>query len=99
MEVGSMGHDKWFGKDGTVIIESKKYSYNIQNNNPLAELTIYEGASQQPLVSCGLTADSNGTGISFSQHDNAIGNNCLLLGLCWYLFLPSAKENVVEYAA
>ena len=98
MEIGNMSYGKSLNRDGIVIIESKKYSYKIQNN-PLAEITVFENESQQPVVSCGLTDDSNGTGISFSQHDNNINNSCLLLSLCWYLFLPVSKENVVEYAA
>lgn len=95
MEIGNMSQDKWFGKDGSVIIESKKYTYCIKNN-PLAEFTIYESISQQPLVSCGLDID---TGIPLSAYNTDINNKCLLLGLCWYLFLPAAKENLVEYAA
>ena len=93
-----MSNDKWFGKDGSIIIESKKYTYSIKNN-PLAELTIYEGISQQPLVSCGLAIDTAVTGIALSAHNIDINNKCLLLGICWYLFLPAAKENLVEYAA
>ncbi len=97
LEVGTMSNDKW-GKEGSIIIESKKFTYKI-NNNPLAELTIYDGNTQKPLVSCGLATGINGTSLSLSQQTNNADNNYLLLGLCWFLFLPVAKENIVEYAA
>lgn len=97
LDVGMMSNDKW-GKEGSVIIESKKYIYKI-NNNPLAELTIYDAASNKPLVSCGLTTGINGTSLSLSQQTNNANSNYLLLSLCWFLFLPIAKENIVEYAA
>ncbi len=97
LEVGMMSNDKW-GKEGSVIIESKKYIYKI-NNNPLAELTIYDAASLKQLVSCGLTTGINGTSLSLSQQTNNADSNYLLFSLCWFLFLPIAKENIAEYAA
>jgi hypothetical protein len=98
MEVGNMSHDKWFGKDGSLMIESTQYTYTI-HNDPLAELTVYEGTSHQSLVHCGLHTESNGSVTSFSSPTAGINSNCLLLGLCWYLFLPVTKENRVEHAA
>ena len=95
--VGGMSNDKW-GKEGSIIIESKKFLYKV-NNNPLAELTIYDGNTNKPLASCGLTTGINGTSLSLSQQTNNADSNYLLLGLCWFLFLPVAKENIVEYAA
>lgn len=97
LEVGSMGNDKW-GKEGYIIIEEKKFIYTIQNN-PLAELTIYDSITNKALASCGLTTGINGTSLSLSQQTNNADSNYLLLGLCWFLFLPVAKENLVEYAA
>lgn len=96
-EIGMMNNEKW-GKEGSVIIESKKYIYKI-NNNPLAELTIYDAATNKALASCGLATGINGTSLSLSQQTNTADSNYLLLSLCWFLFLPIAKENIVEYAA
>jgi hypothetical protein len=98
IEVGNMACDKWKATEGTVTIESKKYGYKI-HNNPVAEIQIYENETHRHLVSCGLISNENGIAISLSQQNNNAGNNYLLLGLCWYLFLPMAKENLVEYAA
>ena len=97
LEVGMMSNDRW-GKEGSITIESKKYIYKIQNN-PLAELTIYDGVTHQALVSCGISTGINGTSLSLSQQTNNADSNYLLLGLCWFLFLPVAKENIIEYAA
>jgi hypothetical protein len=97
IEVGMMSNDKW-GKEGSINIESKKYIYKVQNN-PLAELTIYDAFTNQPLASCALTTSVKGTSLSLSSQNNGADSHYLLLGLCWFLFLPVAKENVVEYAA
>jgi hypothetical protein len=86
------------GKEGSINIESKKYIYKVQNN-PLAELTIYDAFTNQPLASCALTTNVKGASLSLSSQNNGADSNYLLLGLCWFLFLPVAKENVVEYAA
>jgi membrane-associated HD superfamily phosphohydrolase len=96
IEVGALSNNKW-DKEGTVIIETKKFIYKT-DNDPLAALTIYD-SSNKPLVSCGLAAGIYGTPLSLSsQHNNACCNY-LLLGLCWFLFLAVTKENIEEYAA
>lgn len=87
VEIGSLTHDKRNSNGGTVSIESKKYHYEI-TNNPLPKLSIFDNDSNRSLVTCGLTAAAD-----YTDH------NSLLLALCWYLFLPVAKENVIEYAA
>ena len=96
LEIGSLLQDKWHNK-GIVAIDSKKYNYQLQKN-PLAELIIFDDNPSKPLVSCGLKPDNGITEISLSHNTNGIDNSFLLLGLCWYLFLPLAKESVVEYA-
>src|SRR5436190_20907294 len=99
LEIGSLNQDKRSGNGGTLSIDSKKYHYEITNNS-LAEITIYDNNSHESLVTCSLAiADNKIPGVSFVQHINQIDNNSLLLALCWYLFLPIAKENVVEFAA
>lgn len=99
MEIGNMTHDKWFGKDGSVTVESTKYAYTIQHI-PKVELTVFNGTSQQQLLSCGFTTDNNPASGSLASSPTAdIHINCLLLGLCWYLLIGVAKDNVVEHAA
>jgi len=97
LTVGMMSNDKW-GKEGTVTIEAKKFIYKISNHS-LPELTIYDSTTNRALVSCGLATGINGTSLSLAQQTNNADSNYLLLGLCWFLFLPVAKETPVEYAA
>ena len=94
MEVGNMNHDGWLGKDGRIMIESTKYAYSIQNN-PQVELAVYNGISKQLLVNCSFTTNHITDGISLSYSTSNIIKNTLLLGLCWYLFLPVAKQHAV----
>lgn len=99
LEIGSLAQESLLGSKGTVIINEKKYHYTLKND-PLATLMIYDKNPDQPLVSCGLKTDYNNNEAAIALSNNTKGqdNSCLLLGLCWYLFLPVAKENVVEYA-
>lgn len=95
--IGSLTQDSVIGNKGMVIINEKKYHYTL-NNNPLAELVIYDKNINDPLVSCGLQTSNSITSIALSNNTDSSDNSCLLLGLCWYLFLPVAKENVAAYA-
>jgi len=98
VEIGNLSQDKRSTNGGTVNIESKKYHYEI-SNNPLAELSIYENNSSRSLVTLGLTIAHNRAGLSIAKNTEQADHSSLLLALCWYLFLPVAKENVIEYAA
>lgn len=97
IEVGSMSNDKWSNK-GSITIESQQYIFKI-DNNPLATLTIYDSSQQQVLASCGLATNISGTSLSLAAQPTNAGTHYLLLSLCWFLFLPIAKENIVQYAA
>ncbi|MBL0356755.1 MAG: hypothetical protein IPP72_07560 [Chitinophagaceae bacterium] len=97
MEIGHMNYDKWFGKEGSVTIESKKYDYQI-SNSPSGELIIHDSESGMPILNCFLDAASS-SAASTAKANSSVENNYLLLGLCWYLSLPVAKEHMVEYAA
>jgi hypothetical protein len=97
METGHMNYDKWFGNKGAVCIESKRYNYTIENN-PSTELVIYDGDSGLPLLNCDWTTP-NSSAAALPQANSHTDNTYLLLGLCWYLSLPVARANRVEYAA
>jgi hypothetical protein len=93
MEIGHMNYDKWFGKEGSVTIETKKYNYQISDSHTPA-LVINEGNSALSLINCELN-----DGEPLAAQNSSVENNFLLLGLCWYLYLPVAKKSRVEYAA
>jgi hypothetical protein len=96
IEIGSFVTEKWNNMEGIVTIEQKKYRYHLQNN-PQIELLIYDSNLQSPLASCKPNPDNGNTQIALVN--TGINNSCLLLGLCWYLSLPVAKERAIEYAA
>jgi hypothetical protein len=98
LQIGYLNQDKRHANGGSVSIESKKYQYEI-SNNPLAELTIYDSDSLSRLVTCELAFhDSTSNATAFGKQFTHIDYNCILLAHCWYLFLPVAKENLLEFA-
>ena len=97
MEIGSLNYDKWDTGKGTLVIDEKKYHFSMQNNL-LPRLVIYENDPSQPLISCSLEPDNSNTEVVLLNNTPRINNSCFLLTLCWYLFLPLAKENALEYA-
>jgi len=95
MEIGNLVHNKFHPMDGSVMIDSKKYQYQLLNN-PSPELVIYETDIHHLLASCSIQSAIKN---SFSDNSATIDNNCYLLGLCWYLLLPLEKGNMVKYAS
>ncbi|MEO6730438.1 MAG: hypothetical protein ABIN01_04420 [Ferruginibacter sp.] len=96
-EIGTLLHDKFQPKEGSVVIDSKKYKYHLQNS-PSPELIIYENDLQNPVATCSIPPNNSNQKF-FSISSEAIDNNCYLLGLSWYLSLPVIKENIQGYAS
>ena len=95
---------------GTVIqerIHSRKWRINILNrtyyihyhNNPLFELVIYD-ENYSYLITYKLCVDDDNYGADVEVHNVTVTNQekNLLLMLGWYLFMPIAQENVIDYA-
>ena len=84
IEVGNLVYDKLRGKNGSALINQKKYHYEITDE----ELLIYTSDLTQVLTRCSLqsspTFDSNILPVNFSHNDI----RCMILGLCWFLVLP-----------
>lgn len=97
-QTGTLLHNKFQPKEGTVVIDSKKYQYYLQNS-PSPELIIFENDLQNPVATCTIPSDSSSAQDFFSISSEAIDNNCYLLGLSWYLSLPVIIENIQEYAS
>ena len=97
IRIGQLGR----GHDGGGVLEinQERFSYNI-HNNPLAEIVIAkENDPEEPLFTCGLKTNNGSAQIELtSKPDHILAPHFLLMALCWYLFLPVAKENVLEYA-
>lgn len=98
VRIGQLGYEKSNSSEGTIELNDEKFNYTI-HNNPMAELVIYQDNKDKPFVVCGLKADSGNTSVKFSKENQlSPSQHFLLMALCWYMFLPVAKENTVEYA-
>jgi hypothetical protein len=96
IKIGELGQEN--GK-AYIDVNDERVFYTTKNN-PLAELVLYKGSPSEPLVSCGLKTEDDKAGISFKKESSlsSTSHPGLLMGLCWYMFLPVARENVVAYA-
>ena len=83
---------------GTIEIDGKKYYHSLRNN-PYAELLIYENDMLHPVFTCGLQFKNGQTTVSYLQSQQDLDEfTSLLLGICWYLFLPETTKNTPDYA-
>ena len=95
IKIGELGQDN--GKP-FISINDERYYYDVANT-PLAELRIFKSQPDQPLVTCGLKTDKGNPEVQFRRDKNqlsGITHSGLLMALCWYMFLPVAKENTPE---
>jgi hypothetical protein len=97
MEIGNLVHDKFQPEEGTVVIDTKQYQYQLQNNSS-SELLIYENDTRIPVASCSIPSGKSLLQNIFSPGDQTVDNNCYLLGLCWYLYLPTTENNLLKFA-
>lgn len=93
-KIGELGVEN---KERFITVNDERIYYTI-HNNPLAELVLYKESKDKPMVVCGLSAENGNTGVYFSKDSssNTLPHPGLLMALCWYMFLPVAKENVPE---
>jgi len=96
IRIGQLGTDKARPGEGTIELNEKKFNYTLQNN-PLSELVI-RSEENKPLIVCGLASEYGRAAVELSRHQPGNAEHFLLMALCWYLFLPVAKEKVEEYA-
>jgi hypothetical protein len=96
-KIGELGVEN---KEQFIDVNNERFFYSIQNN-PLAQLVLYKETKDKPVVSCGISTTENNTSIHFEKESSLASapHPGLLMALCWYMFLPVAKENVVEFAA
>jgi hypothetical protein len=82
-------------KEHLIALNDEKLFYAVSDGtNP--ELIIYKESKDKPLAVCALNLD-NDKGILPSVKPSAT-HHSLLLALCWYLFLPVAKDKIAELA-
>ncbi len=96
IKIGEFGQENG---ESFIIVNEERFFYSTRNN-PLAELVLYQESKENPLVSCKLQVTNGNTGVKFRKEQELPDGSHpgLLMALCWYMFLPVAKENTVEYA-
>ena len=92
VKVGELGQEN---RERFISVDEEKFFYSIQNN-PLAELMIRDD-QQQVIASCTLKTKEGKANVHMGNREE-ISNAALLMDVCWYLFLPVAKDNVAAYA-
>lgn len=95
IKIGELGQDSG---QRYIIVNDEKLYYNTRNN-PLAELVLFNKTADEPVISCGLHTSNGKADVAFKK-DKTLGDMQhpgLLMALCWYMFLPVAKENTVAY--
>lgn len=96
IKIGEFGQEN--GKR-FISVNDQKFFYTTRNN-PLAELVLFTDSAANPAISCGLSTTDGAPGIAFNKEKTTeeIQHPGLLMALCWYMFMPVAKENVAEFA-
>lgn len=92
VKIGQMGNEKWHVGRGHIDIEQERFFYKW-HNTPGKELTIYQDSLSNPLLRSTLNADQ---GSALQRHSGAM--QCLLMGICWHLFLPISREHSLSHA-
>lgn len=96
-KIGELGTEN---KEHFITVNEERFYYVIQNN-PVAELILYKESKENPFVVCSLSTENGDPSVRFSKDTtlNDAPHPGLLMALCWYMFLPVTKENVVEFAS
>lgn len=86
-------------KDPIIEMGNEKFLCSVQDKSG-PELIIYkEIKKKQPLTFCVLNIPDANHFFSKQKKFPVILHSSLLLALCWYLLLPTAKEKISEYSA
>lgn len=94
IKIGEFGQDN---RQQFIEVNNEKFYYNT-HNNPLAELVLFKEDKTRPVLACGLSANEGLNSVYFKK-DKLLGempHPGLLMALCWYMFLPVAKENTAD---
>lgn len=93
VKIGELGQEN---KERFIQVDDEKFYY-FYRNNPLAELMIRD-SNRETVVTCALKTTEGKSKIHLEDNKEDVANAALLMAVCWYLFLPVAKENVAAYA-
>ena len=92
IKIGELGTEH---KIHFIDLDKERFYYQIQYN-PQPELLIYKDSIESPVLVCGLDVKSGKTSIQLEKDKvPASTSTSLLMALCWYMFLPVTKEDMV----
>lgn len=97
VKIGELGIED---NESYIDVNGERFYYKMRNT-PFTELILYKESMEKPFVNCSLSTKDGDAEINFIK-DKSLNNAPhpgLLMALCWYMFLPVAKENVVEFAS
>jgi hypothetical protein len=98
VRIGQLGYDKGSSQSGTLELNDEKFNYRFHNNS-LSELIVYKNSPDIPFVTCVLKGGNENPSIQFNNETKLSPlQHFLLMALCWYMLLPVAKENIVDYS-
>lgn len=95
IKIGEIGQDNHVQ---FIELNDERFFYEI-GNNPAAALTLYKDSIEQPFAVCGINTDapvkSNNEFSILSKNKIAANVHAgLLMALCWYMYLPVAKDKM-----
>lgn len=96
IKVGELGQEN---KENFIDVNDERFFYAI-SNDPLSKLVLYKDSKEKPIISCSLDSKEGNGAVKFKKSKglSEASHPGLLMALCWYMFLPVAKE-VVEFAS
>jgi len=97
VKIGELGQEH---KQEFIDMNDQRFYYATRNN-PGSELVLYKESIEKPVVICSLNTDNGNTSININEKSgmDVLSHSGLLIALCWYLFLPAARENEVQYTS
>ena len=95
IKIGELGQEN---EANFIDVNGERFYYHV-HNNPLAELVLYKESKERPVIVCGLNVNNGKTAVHVEKKKETVSQPGLLMALCWYMFMPVAKENVPEFAA
>jgi hypothetical protein len=94
IKIGELGHEN---KQDFIDLNNDRFYYTF-HNAPMSELVLYKGSKDAPVISCSLDTTDGNPSIEFNKTrtSETFSHTGLLVALCWYMFLPIAKENITD---
>ncbi len=98
VKIGQLGLDNWFSDNGYVDFNMQRFHFQVTQNNP-RQIIIYKHHSRNPLIICELSQEIGMSSNAIAQTDELDKSPCLLMAICWFMFMPAGKQYAVETAA